>query len=194
MSFRNKGNVFLSSRICSICWQHKLYLEFVLPVCQNQPQFSLWFKSTTSLNSLITGLFPFATVIIMSLVIRLNYSPPHLFFLTVYKQKNISDPKNLKVVQELWYSTRENQTTQRANTFLQFKGTACNVEEYIPLSLFLLLFAIAAPRYQAREHLPFPSILHPHILYLSPQYKIILLHFQWQWVCPTCLVFGPVNY
>lgn len=41
---------------------------------------------------------------------------------------------------------------------------------------------------------PFPSILHPSILYLSPQYKIVQPHLPCQCVCPTCLLFDPVNY
>lgn len=49
---------FFSCRICSIFWQHKLSLEFIFPVCQNQPWSSLCFKyTTTCLNSLTIDIF-----------------------------------------------------------------------------------------------------------------------------------------
>lgn len=116
MSFRNKGNwFFFSSKICSICWQHKLSLEFIFPICQNQPRFSLWFKSTTTcLNSLIIDTFSICHW--LSCLWLMVWFFLSLFFFTVYKQKKSAWSKNLKAVQDIQPSTRENQTTQTANT------------------------------------------------------------------------------
>lgn len=174
MNFRNRGNRlrFFFPEFVPFDSNTKLLVEFIFIPCQNQPWFSLWLKSTTSLNSLTINFFSICHYDYH------DYGYEDFFFLLLFISKNIC------LIQRMSKTWGVEETFYMGKPCCSFKKCA-HREGHTPLSQFLFTMA---PCHQPWKNFPIPSILHPHILYLSLQYQIFLSHFQWWWVCSTCFI------